>query len=378
MSVPASVLEEMRAISAQLQAGQFRAAHDRLGKIVAAHPAFAEAQRLLAGTKLALGDAAAAEALLRRALEVDPAWTPTLTTLGELLLASGRGSEAEAVLQSALTAGSPDPRAALALARYYNGSGRPAQALAAAGPFCAQGRMDAELATQHVHSLIALGRHAEAIDFYRRLAAAAPDNAAAAQALAIALNAVGQHADAGRIASRALSRGQRSAALYHAYARSLMAQGDAEGAEAALHDCLRLEPRLVDAHNALAQLVWVRSGDLSQATELLDRALRTFTNDDALWAAKAAILQGAGDARAAHACLAPRAERAQAAPALLVRTGLAALEFDPAAARSLAERALRAMPADSSARTLLAAAELGVGEARSALSHCEALLAQAP
>ena len=54
---------------------------------MADHPDFAEAQRLLAGAKLALGDPAAAEALLRHALEVDPAWTPTLTTLGELLLA---------------------------------------------------------------------------------------------------------------------------------------------------------------------------------------------------------------------------------------------------------------------------------------------------
>src|SRR5487761_747599 len=90
VSVPASVLESMRAIGAQLQAGQFRAAHDRLEAIVAANPTFAEAQRLLAGAKLALGDPAAAEALLRRALAVDPGWTPTLTTLGELLLASGR------------------------------------------------------------------------------------------------------------------------------------------------------------------------------------------------------------------------------------------------------------------------------------------------
>lgn len=368
----------MRAISALLQTGQFRLAHDRLEGIVAANPRFAEAQRLLAGTKLALGDPAAAEALLRHALEVDPAWTPTLTTLGELLLAGGRASEAEAVLQRALAAAPPDPRAALALARHYSATARPAEALAAAAPFCAQGRMDAELATQHVHALIALGRRAEAVDFYRRLAGAAPGNTAAAQALAIALNAAGQHAEAGRIAGGALARGVRSAALYHAYARSLMVEGDSQRAEAALRDCLRLDPHLIEAHNSLAQLIWVRSGDLEQATELLDRALQTFANDDALWAAKAAILQGAGDARGAYACLAPRAGRAQAPPALLVRAGLAALEFDPATARSLAERALRALPGNASARTLLAAAELGVGDARSALSDCEALLAQSP
>jgi len=63
---------------------------------------------------------------------------------------------------------------------------------------------------------------------------------------------------------------------------------------------------------------------------------------------------------------------------LLLRAGLAALEFDPAAALSLAERALRAMPANAPARTLRVAARLGVGEARGALDDCEALLADDP
>ena len=378
MSVPASVLESMRAIGAQLQAGQFRAAHDRLEAIVAANPTFAEAQRLLAGAKLALGDPAAAEALLRRALAVDPGWTPTLTTLGELLLASGRGPEAEAVLQRALAGGSPDPRAALVLTHHYNRTGRPAAAVAVAAPFATQGRMDAELATQHVTALVALGRQAEAIAVYSNLAGATPDNPAPAQALAIALNAAGRHTEAAQIAHRALARGLRTATLCLTYAKSLMADGANERAEIALRDCLRLEPRLPESHNSLAQLIWIRTGDLGQATEALDQALRTYANDDALWATKAAILQGAGDARGAYECLAPRAERAQAPPVLLVRAGLSALDFDPAKALSLAQRALRSMPDNSSARGLVAAAQLGVGDAGAALQQCEALLTQAP
>jgi tetratricopeptide (TPR) repeat protein len=368
----------MRAIGAQLQAGQFRAAHDRLEAVVAANPTFAEAQRLLAGTKLALGDPAAAEALLRRALEADPAWTPTLTTLGELLLATGRGTEAEPVLERALAAATPDTRAAWVLARHYNATGRPAVALAAVAPFCMQGKMDAELATQHVMALVALGRQANAVSVYETFAAAAPDNPAPAQALAIALHAGGRHADAARIAHRVLARGFRSATLCLTYAKSLMAQSANDRAEIALRDCLRLDPRLAEAHNSLAQLVWMRTGDLRQATEALDQALSAFGNDDALWATKAAVLQGAGDARSAYECLAPRAERAQAPPVLLVRAGLSALDFDPARALSLAERAMLALPDNASARSLLAAAQLGVGEARAALSNCDTLLAQAP
>lgn len=368
----------MRGINSLLQAGRFDAAHARLEAVVEANPSFVEAQRLLAGTKLALGDPQSAEALLRQALQTDPDWTPTLTTLGELLLASGRGGEAEAALQRASSGVRADPRAARVLARYYNDTGRPAEALAVATPFLTRKLLDTELATQHVNALITLGRQAEAVSSYESLVAAAPDSPAPAQALAMAMSATGRHAEARRIAQRILARGFRTATLCHTYARSLMAEGDGTGAEAALRECLRLEPHRLEAHNSLAQLVWVRTGDLEQATETLDQTLQRFPNDDALWAAKAAILQGAGEARVAYECLAPRTERTQASPMLLLRAGLAALESDPAAALSLAERALRAMPTNAPARTLRAAARLGVGEARGALDDCEALLADDP
>jgi len=374
---PASI-DAMRRISELLRAGSFASAHEQLEAIVAAHPGFVEALRLLGGTKQALGDPAAAEALLRRALELDPSWTPTLATLGELLLGSGRSSEAEPLLQRALEGSPPYPRAALLLARHYNDTGRPAQALAVAAPLCLAGRADAELAAQHLQALAALGRQGEAVVAYRGIAAAAPTNAAAAHALSMALNMTGQYEEAGRVAHQLLRRGQKSAALYNTYARSLIAQGALEPAEAALRECIALEPRLADAQSNLAQLIWLRSGDLTQATAELERTLQRFAGDETLWATKAAILQGGGDARGAHACLAPFAARAQAPPALLLRAGLAALEFDPGTALALAERALRVVPTNAAARTLRAAARLGVGEAGAALDDCEALLASAP
>jgi tetratricopeptide (TPR) repeat protein len=349
---PPALIEDMRRISALLQEGRFRAAHERLDAIVRANPEYVEALRLLGGTKQALGDPVAAEALLRRALALDPGWTPTLSTLGELLLAGGRGSEAEPLLQRAATGSPPFPRAALLLARYHNDAGRPAQALAVAAPLCTGGNADAELASQHIAALAALGRHSEAIAFYRGIVAAAPNNLAAAHALAMALNIANQHEEAARVAQYALSRGHRSAALYNTQARSLIAQGALEPAEAALRECLKLEPRLIDAHNNLAQVIWMRTGDMTQATATLDRALQTFANDDALWAAKAALLQGAGDARGAYACLSSQASRPQATPMMLVRAGLAALDFEPATALTLAERALRILPANAAAKTL--------------------------
>ena len=373
-----ALIDTMRRIDALLKTGSYRSAHDQLTAIVEAHPQFVEALRLLAGTKQALGDTAAAELLLRRALDLEPAWTPTLATLGELLLTEGRGPEAEPLLQRAATGSPPYPRAALLLARYYNGLGKPAQALAIAAPLCASGKAEAELSAQHIAALAALGRQADAVSGYRALAEGAPDNREAAHALAMSLNAASQHEEAARVAHRALSQGYRSAALYNTYARSLLAQGHLDRAEAALRDCVQLEPRLLEAQNNLAQLIWMRTGDLAQTTAAFDRALQNFDGDDALWAAKAAILQAGGDARAAYACLAPRAARARTPPMLLIRAGLAALEFDSATALALAERALHAMPDNSTARSLLVAALLGVGDARATLPHCDVLLAGAP
>ena len=368
----------MQRVNGLLQAGDFRAAHDQLRGVVETHPDYAEAQRLLGGVTLMLGDVAGAERILRHAIELDPDWTPTLTTLGELLLGSGRHAEAETFLQRAATAKQPDPHAAQVLARYYNDRKQPARALAILAPFCARDKIPAELIVQHVAALVALGRSGDAIAWSRNLLARSPDNPAAEQALATALQAANRHDEAEGIVRHALEHGRRNATLCYTHARSLIALGAYNRAETALRDCLRLEPQHIDAHGDLAKLVWTRTGDGGQATEAIDKALQTFPNNDALWAAKAAVLQGAGDVRAAYACLAARIACPQVPPALHVRAGLAALEFDSRLALERAECALRTAPNDPAARTLQVAAMLGVGDARGALRTCEALRLESP
>ena len=370
-----TVLDAMRHVGVLLQTGDFRGARDRLQAIVEQHPDYAEALRLLGGVRLALGDNEGAEALLRKAVAVDPGWAPSLATLGELLLNSGRQDEAVPLLQRAAPR---MPHAALLLARYYNDRQRPAEALVIAAPLCASGQAPAELVTQHVAALAALGRQNEAVGFYRKLLDASPDNPAIAHALAIALATASQHAEAERTTDHALASGHKTAAVYFTHANSQIALGEFERAETSLRECLRQEPRHIDAQNHLARLVWMRTGDSAQTTAVLDQALQAFQGDEALLAAKAAILQGAGDARGAYACLADPVARAQATPALLVRAGLAALEFDPATALALAERALQRSPTATAPRNLLAAALLGTGDARRALSYCEALLSGSP
>jgi tetratricopeptide (TPR) repeat protein len=368
----------MRRISGLLQSGQFGAAHAQLESLLAANPDYVEGMRLLAGTKQALGEGAQAEALLRRALVIEPGSAPTLVTLAELLLLSGRSAEALPLLKRALQGNAPHPRAAFLLARHHLATGAPAAALEVAAPWCNSGRADADLAALHVAACAALGRQAEAVDTWRRLAALVPDNPILSQTLAIALNAAQQPAQAERVARQTLLRSRPTAALHETHARSLLALERFAEAEVALRECVRLDPRRADAHDRLAELIWMRTGDIAEATGLLDQALAKLPHDDALRGTKAALLQGAGDARGAFACLAERAARPDCHPSMLIRAGLAATEFDPAAAVALAERALRSLPDNHTARKLLCAAYLGLGEGARALAECTALLEATP
>jgi tetratricopeptide (TPR) repeat protein len=370
--------ESMRRISGLLQSGQYGAAHAQLELLVAANPTYVEGLRLLAGTKQALGDIAQAEPLLRRALEIEPLWPPTLTMLAELLLLSGRGAEAVPLLQRAIQGTAPHPRAALLLARHYLDAGQPALALEVATRWCNSGKADIDLSALHVAAYAALGRQSDAMAFYRHLVARAPDNAVATHTLAVALNAAQQPAEAERVAREALLRHRPTAALHHTHALSLLSLERLDEAELALRECVRLDARHAEAHDRLAQLIWMRTGNIVEATGSLDEALEKFPHDDALRGTKAALLQGAADARGAYACLAESAARPQAHPNLLIRAGLAALEFEPGIALALAERAMRAQPNNHTARKLLCAAYLGVGDGAKALTESATLLQAMP
>src|SRR5580658_3631608 len=303
-----TLAESMRRISGLLQSGQYGAAHEQLEALVAANPDYPEGLRLLAGTKQALGDSAQAESLLRRALEIDPRSAPTLTTLAELMLLSGRSAEALPFLRRAIECAPPYPRSAYLLARHYLDTGQPALALEVATPWCNSGTADADLSALHVAAYAALGRQSEAVANYRRLVALAPDNPVATHTLAVALNAAQQPAEAERVARQAL-RSRPTAALHHTHALSLLSLQRVDESELALRECIRLDPRRAEAHDRLAEIIWLRTGNILEATEALQQALEKFPHDDALRGTKAALLQGAGDARGAFECLAERAAR---------------------------------------------------------------------
>jgi tetratricopeptide (TPR) repeat protein len=378
MSVSPAIVQAMQRASALLQAGNFLLARATLEQVVQMAPRFVEAHRLLAGALQALGDNPGAEKALRTAVAIDPGWAPAQAALGELLANSGRLDEAERALRLALASGRSYPRAALALALLLNKANRAQDVLDVTASFAAAAQADPDLLTQRAVAFAALERHDDAIALYRRIAGALPDHAGAELNLAAALEAAGQHREAESTARSAITKGANSPEAHFVHARALIASNRFDEAEVALREILRQRPTFVDAQQNLAQLIWMRSGDLAAASEHLDATLRTHPDDDALHAIKAILLDGAGDARAAYAWLAERARRPAASVNLLLAAGQAASKFDPQLAHELAQRAVQSAPAHALANRLLAESLLGLGAADEAQQLVERLLRTTP
>jgi tetratricopeptide (TPR) repeat protein len=372
-----AIVQKMQRASAMLQSGNFGAARALLEQTVRAAPSFVEAQRLLAGALLALGERASAERVLRNAAATDPDWAPVQCALGELLLDSGRFDEGERALRRATAHGRRYPRATGLLARLCNASNRPADVLDLTEGLAQDPHPDCDLLHQRAVALVALRRHEEAVTVCRHIVTLTPDNAKAEFFLASALDLAGQPAEARQSASRAIAKGDTTPEARYLLARTLIAANELAQAETLLQGVVHDRPQFADAHNNLAQLIWVRSGDVATAAEHLDRALSRFPHDGALISVKMNLLDGAGDARTALAFFESLPEASHSDPGLLMAASRSALKFDAQRALAYAQRAQRFDRGLSAERTVINAL-LGVGDAAAALQRTESLLRSAP
>ncbi|HEX7917013.1 tetratricopeptide repeat protein [Rudaea sp.] len=367
----------MQRASALLQSGNFAAARALLEQTVRAAPTFVEAQRLLAGAMLGLGERAGAERVLRQAAAIDPEWAPVQCALGELLIDSGRADEGEHALRRAATCANRYLRADRLLARLLNASDRYGEVVDLTEASAQDTHADPDLLHQRAVALVALQRHEEAIATCRRIVELAPDNAKAEFFLASALDLAGRHSEAGQSASRAIAKGEATPEARHLLAHALVDENRLEEAEALLHDIVRERPRFADAHNNLAQLIWVRRGDVAAAAEYLDRALAQYPRDNALISVKMNLLDGAGDAQGALAFFETCLDAGNSDPGLLMAASRAALKADAPRALAYARRAQQLAPGPSSERVMINAL-LGAGDAVEALQRTESLLRTAP
>lgn len=227
--------------------------------------------------------------------------------------------------------------------------------------------------------LKAAGRLHEALALYGQAAAQDPSNGIAWHNVAATLGDLGRHREAAERARQALGTGLDAPETWLVLARAELGDGQLDAAQAAYREVVRRQPDAASAQFELAQLIWMTTGDRTEALRALDAAQRRPGADPMLCLVRAQALEYMGDLPAACAALAVRAQAREAPASLLAYAAhLAAEAGDAAAALALAERAVRAAPSEPGALEALARARLAAGDATGAEAILVALSQQFP
>lgn len=212
----------------------------------------------------------------------------------------------------------------------------------------------------------------------RRMVASHPSDRVSWHNLAALEGDLGRVAESEAAARRAIALGISAPETRLVLARALQAQRRLDEAERMFEEALALRPVYVEAHRDLAQLVWMRTGDVALALRPLEDAMRAAPREPGLHLVRSIVLEFAGDLPAALGA-------AQAGLALapndvqLIRQAahLCAAVGNPGLAVVLAERALNVAPGSEAGITLCEAL-LAAGRPREAEAAAAAVVASAP
>lgn len=302
-----------------------------------------QAYWLLGGACQELGDFDAARSAFARVLQIDPRWVPARVALGKLLTRAGHNEDAEREFRRALADDPHFTRAATSLAQLLRLRGRTREALAVTAPAVA-GSSDPALQLEHALALNAWGRNAEAMEIFQRVANQHPQNAEAAHYLALALHAAGRNVESEASARHALDLGLDDAETWGVLARALAAMHRLDEAEQAYRLGLQRDPDALALLEDYSRLLWLRTGDLGQATEALDAAFQRRPDIPALPALMAQLYGGAGDFDTAYTLFTHAAALPGSDPSLEVQASAAALKCRPERALEHARRAALKSP----------------------------------
>ncbi|HJP97157.1 MAG TPA: putative 2OG-Fe(II) oxygenase [Rhodanobacteraceae bacterium] len=160
--------------------------------------------------------------------------------------------------------------------------------------------------------------------------------------------------------------------------RALMGLSRFDEAETAFRKVVQARPEHQQAQTNLMELVWMRSGDIHDASRAIDRALRSRPDLAGLRISKARLLMSARRPVEALELIDEGLALGGRQPALLKAASTIALEIDGNRALDYATRLLQAAPDDPSARVEFGNALLATGRAQAALEVAEALHRAAP
>jgi tetratricopeptide (TPR) repeat protein len=223
------------------------------------------------------------------------------------------------------------------------------------------------------HALMAAGRKDDAEAVFRHWVEKEPGNGDAALRLAAVLADSGRAAEAESIVRANVARHGDTPEAAFVLGRALLGLARFDEAETAFRKVVHARPEHQNAQANLMELVWMRSGDVHDASRAIDRALRSQPGLAGLRITKARLLMSARRPREALAVIDEGLALAGQEAALLKAASTIALEVDGSRALDYARRLLQAMPSDPSARVELGNASLATGRAQAALEIAEAL-----
>jgi tetratricopeptide (TPR) repeat protein len=280
-----------------------------------------------------------ARSLLAAVVAQQPRLAEAHRLLGMACRMMGVSADAEAAFRAAIAADKKNPAHAAEFAAFLEAEGRTKEAERQFRAALALNRRFAPAVSGLAHLLLDQGRAVEALQATTPLVADA--------------------------------RSGGSLRLLHA--RAQQEAGRLDAAEDTLEAAIVASPTDANAHSALAELRWMRTGERDAATEALDRALAAAPLAAGLRLVRARVLTQTGDADAARAEIEEALKAAPDDPALR----LAKAKLSGAEGLAYAEDALKTRPDDLDLLVLAAQAALAGGNAAAA-RYAERLVAAAP
>lgn len=373
-------LDVLRTASACINLGQHTQARDLLAPLIRAQPNCAEAHRLLGVSLCQTGEFSRAQSVLRKYLRLREDDADTLLLLCRMLSQTGQAAEALNMVRSAFEHAPGNLRIACALARMLLAQSQTEEASKVLETLL-PGQEDTAFGEFWMllgHARMLLSQPAAAAEAFRTLVRLEPRNHDARLRLAAALADSENAVEAEVEVRHCMAGGASSTDAAFILARSLMGQGRHDEAEAQLRIVVKAQPGHLIAQRNLAELAWMRTGDIEAACVELDSALRKQPRLHALRIAKAQVLLGARQAPAALEEIEAGLAHESSAVDLLSAAATVALEFDGTRALEFAKRALAILPHDQGSTIALGKAFLATGDAHPALDIAMKLQAAYP
>ncbi|MCW2240937.1 XrtA/PEP-CTERM system TPR-repeat protein PrsT [Azospirillum canadense] len=362
----------------------YKAALEKARALTTAAPDSAEAVTLLASVQMAQGDVSAAVESFKRAFQLSPGSPPATSNLVRAYVRLGKPGEAEAFLKERLAA-DPDVRAPNTemMVRLYTqflvDQGRRAEAItqlerAVAGPTgTATTTRDLSiiLATQY----LADNRKIDAIALLDGVRARYPRDAAALDMVVRGLAEAGAEEralDAARAWSALDGTDLRSRLLLARLAARLKRTDEAR---AAFADVLRVDAKNAPAARGLVELE-LKAGRAEEALAVARRMALAAPVTAAILEAE--VLASTGKRKEAAAFLSQALARTPDPALQLARFNVRRADGDLVQGRAELTDWLKVRPADAPVRTALAEQAIAEGDFRTAVTHYEQLVRQAP